>query len=79
MRFFQSIITGAALVAAALAVEINTFPSEVEVGKSYTVTYSPNDDAPTTFLLRQGLNEDLKTLATLTSMYHELSAWKPMI
>jgi len=67
MRFIQSIFAGAALVAAALAVEINEFPSEVQPGKSYVIKYTPGDSAPTSFLLRKGKNEDLKTIATLTT------------
>jgi hypothetical protein len=66
MRFFETIFAGAALVAAALAVEINDCPREVQAGRSYTVTYSPGDDTPTTFLLRKGENADLKTITTLT-------------
>lgn len=65
MRFFQTLFAGVALVAAALAVEINEFPSEVQPGRSYTITYTPGDDTPTTFILRKGKNEDLDTIGTL--------------
>lgn len=67
MRFFETLFAGAALVAAALAVEINDFPASIEPGKTYTITYSPADNTPTTFILRQGKNEDLSTLETLTT------------
>ncbi|KAF2790882.1 hypothetical protein K505DRAFT_74592 [Melanomma pulvis-pyrius CBS 109.77] len=67
MRFFQTLFAGAAVVAAAAALEINNFPKAVEPGKTYTVTYSPVSNTPTTFILRQGANEDLKTVTTLTT------------
>lgn len=66
MRFFETIFAGAALVAAALAVEINEFPSEVQAGRSYRITYTPGDDTPTTFILRKGENADLAIITTLT-------------
>jgi hypothetical protein len=66
MRFIQSIFAGAALVAAAFAVEINEFPSEVQAGRTYRVTYTPGGNTPTTFILRQGANENLDTITTLT-------------
>jgi hypothetical protein len=69
MRFFQTIFAGAAFVAAALAVEINEFPSEVQAGRTYRVTYTPGDDTPTTFILRKGANENLDTITTLTGMF----------
>ncbi|CAO2656626.1 Nn.00g054290.m01.CDS01 [Neocucurbitaria sp. VM-36] len=68
MRFFQTVISGAALIAAAFALEINEFPSGgVVAGQTYTVTYSPKDNTPTTFVLRQGDSGDLKTISTLTT------------
>lgn len=70
MRFTQALFAGAALIASVFAVEINEYPSKVEAGKSYTVTYSPGGDIPTTFILRKGKNEDLETLNTLTSKSH---------
>jgi hypothetical protein len=73
MRFFETLFAGAALVAAALALEINDFPSSIEPGKTYTITYSPADNTPTTFILRQGKNEDLSTVDTLTSMFLSLA------
>lgn len=66
MRFFETLFAGAALVAAALAVEINEFPSEVQAGRSYRITYTPGDNTPTTFILRKGENDDLDTITTLT-------------
>lgn len=67
MRFFETIFAGAALVAAALAVEINEFPREVQAGRSYRITYTPGDDTPTTFILRKGENGNLDTITTLTT------------
>ena len=67
MRFFQMLASSAAFIAAALAVEINEYPTGgVEAGKTYTVTYSPADNTPTTFILRKGLSTDLDTVGTLT-------------
>jgi len=66
MRFFT--ITVAAFAAAVAALEINSFPAEgVVAGQTYTITYSPADDVPTTFILRQGKSTDLDTVGTLTS------------
>ncbi|KAJ4372112.1 hypothetical protein N0V83_003885 [Neocucurbitaria cava] len=68
MRFFETVISGAALIAAVFALEINDFPSSgVVAGQTYTVTYSPKDDTPTTFILRQGDSGNLKTVQTLTT------------
>jgi len=69
MRFTQALFASAALVAGVFAVkpEINDFPAKVEAGKSYTITYSPGGDIPTTFILRKGENDNLDTLTTLTS------------
>ncbi|KAF2187199.1 hypothetical protein K469DRAFT_630149 [Zopfia rhizophila CBS 207.26] len=67
MRFFSTVLAGAAFVAAAFAVEINDFPATAEVGKSYTITYSPANNAPTTFILRKGENDDLTNITTLTT------------
>lgn len=68
MRFFETILSGAALLAAVAALEINQFPADgVTAGESYTITYSPADDTPTTFVLRQGKSTDLDTVDTLTS------------
>lgn len=67
MRFFQTLFAGAALVAAAAALEINEFPKTVEPGKTYNVTYSPKDSTPTTFILRKGDNDNLDDIKTLTT------------
>lgn len=69
MRFFETILSAAAFAAAVAALEINQFPAEgVVAGQTYTITYSPADDTPTTFILRQGKSTDLDTVGTLTSM-----------
>ncbi|KAI4915542.1 hypothetical protein J4E90_003987 [Alternaria incomplexa] len=68
MRFFETILSAAAFAAAVAALEINDFPAEgVVAGQTYTITYSPADDTPTTFILRQGQSTDLDTVATLTT------------
>ncbi|KAF2636390.1 hypothetical protein P280DRAFT_533915 [Massarina eburnea CBS 473.64] len=67
MRFFEVVISGAALIAAALAVEFNELPTSIEPGKTYTLTYSPKDDTPTTLKLRQGEPGNLDTLETITT------------
>jgi len=57
-------------VAAAMAqsLAINTFPSTgVVAGQTYEVTYSPADNIPTTFVLRQGASGNLNTIDTLTT------------
>ncbi|OAL07143.1 hypothetical protein IQ06DRAFT_288907 [Phaeosphaeriaceae sp. SRC1lsM3a] len=64
MRFFEIVVSGAALISSAFAVTIDTYPSSVEAGKTYTITYSPKD-APATFILRKGLSTDLTTIATI--------------
>jgi hypothetical protein len=71
MRFFQMVASSAALIAAALAVEINQYPTGgVVAGQTYTVTYSPADNTPTTFILRKGASTNLDTVGTLTSMFY---------
>jgi hypothetical protein len=70
MRFFQMVASGAAFIAAALALEINQFPAGgVKAGQSYTITYSPASDTPTTFVLRKGVSTNLGTVGTLTSTF----------
>ncbi|CBX95719.1 hypothetical protein LEMA_P028710.1 [Plenodomus lingam JN3] len=67
---FESIFAGAALIAAAIAqnIAINSFPADGVVGgRTYEVTYSPADDVPTTFILRQGPSTNLNTISTLTT------------
>lgn len=68
MRFFEIVVSGAALVSSALAVTIDTYPtSGVEAGKSYTITYSPKD-APATFVLRKGASGNLDTVGTIGTL-----------
>ncbi|KAH7379240.1 hypothetical protein DE146DRAFT_308711 [Phaeosphaeria sp. MPI-PUGE-AT-0046c] len=64
MRFFEIVVSGAALISSAFAVTIDSYPASVEAGKSYTITYSPKDQ-PATFILRKGLSTDLSTIATI--------------
>ncbi|KAF1969150.1 hypothetical protein BU23DRAFT_243536 [Bimuria novae-zelandiae CBS 107.79] len=67
MRFFEVILSGAALISAVLAVEFTSFPQgSVAAGKPITLTYTPKD-AVTTILLKKGPSTDLKTLDTLTT------------
>ncbi|CAI6331510.1 unnamed protein product [Periconia digitata] len=67
MQFFQIVLSGAALISAAFAVEFNDVPSSFEPGKTYTITYSPKDNTPTTIKLRQGDPNNLATLSTITT------------
>ena len=67
MRFFEVVISGAALISAVFAVEFNDVPKSFEAGKTYTITYSPKDNTPTTIKLRQGDPNNLSTLATITT------------
>ena len=67
MRFFHVVLSGAALLAAAWALEFNDVPTKIEPGKTYTITYSPKDNTPTTIKLRKGDSANLDTIATLTS------------
>ncbi|KAH6638168.1 Ser-Thr-rich glycosyl-phosphatidyl-inositol-anchored membrane family-domain-containing protein [Boeremia exigua] len=68
MRFFQMVASSAAFIAAALALEINQYPTGgVRAGQTYTITYSPADNTPTTFILRKGLSTNLGTIGTLTT------------
>ncbi|EUC44231.1 hypothetical protein COCMIDRAFT_37879 [Bipolaris oryzae ATCC 44560] len=68
MRFFQAILSSAAFAALVAALEINDFPAQgVVAGNSYTITYSPADNVPTTFILRQGKSTDLNVIGTLTT------------
>lgn len=73
MRFFEVVLSGAALVSAALAVEFNSWPNSVKAGETVTLTYSPKN-AATTILLRKGPSGDLTTLQTLTSTLPPQSA-----
>jgi hypothetical protein len=78
MRFFEIVVSGAALISSAFAVTIDTYPtSGVEAGKSYTITYSPKDQSAT-FVLRKGLSTDLQTVGTIgTSLLSALVSAKP--
>lgn len=67
MRFFEIAVSGAALLAAAFAIELNEVPSSIVAGETYTITYSPKDDVPTTFVLRKGDPNNLDTVGTLTT------------
>lgn len=62
MRFFT---VAAALLATAFAVELNSVPTSLEAGKTYTITYSPKDNTPTTFILRKGDPDNLDTIGTI--------------
>ncbi|KAF2252987.1 hypothetical protein BU26DRAFT_501256 [Trematosphaeria pertusa] len=66
MRFFDVVLSGAALISAAMAVQFTSFPTSIEPGKTYTLEWTPADDTPTTIKLRQGDPNDLDTIATLT-------------
>lgn len=67
MRFFEIVVSGAALISGVMAqLAINDYPQTgVEAGKTYTITYSPKDQVPTEIILRQGPSNNLNTVATL--------------
>lgn len=65
MRFFEVVLSGAALIAAVWAVELNDVPSALVAGESYTITYSPKDNTPTTFILRKGDPGNLDTIGNI--------------
>lgn len=68
MRFFETVLSGAALFAVALGLTIDTYPSGgVVAGQTYTITYSPKDSTATTFILRQGPSGNLNTIETITT------------
>jgi hypothetical protein len=67
MRFFETVLAGTALVASVLAkVELNSWPSQVKAGQTYTIEYSPKDNTPTTLTLRKGASTDLHDVAVIT-------------
>jgi hypothetical protein len=66
MRFFEVVLSGAALLSTAFAVEFNSWPQALKAGDKITLTYSPKD-AATTIILRKGPSTDLDTLDTLTT------------
>jgi len=67
MRFFQTLFSGAALLAAATALTIDTWPSSVVAGTSYPIKFSPADSQMYTFVLRKGPSGNLATVGTLTT------------
>jgi len=64
MRFFEIVISGAALISSALAVTIDTYPTAVVAGTTYQITYSPKDQ-PATFILRKGASNNLDTVGEI--------------
>ncbi|KAI9889141.1 MAG: hypothetical protein M1814_005732 [Vezdaea aestivalis] len=78
MHFIQTLLVGASAFALASAqLAFTSFPSSVEVGKTYTLTYS-GGSGPVTILLRKGSSNDLRTIATLSSTATGgSSTWSP--
>jgi len=65
MRFFEVVVSGAALLSGAFAATIDTYPTGgVQAGQTYTITYSPKD-VSATFILRRGLSTNLDTVGTI--------------
>ncbi|KAH7076800.1 Ser-Thr-rich glycosyl-phosphatidyl-inositol-anchored membrane family-domain-containing protein [Paraphoma chrysanthemicola] len=65
MRFFEIVVSGAALISSAFAVTIDSYPTAgVVAGQTYQITYSPKD-APATFVLRKGASNNLDTVGTI--------------
>lgn len=67
MHFFKTLFAAALVAVVAAKPEIHNFPSSIEPGKMYEITYSPADDTPTTFVLRKGKNLNLDKVDTLTT------------
>jgi len=67
MRFFQTLFSGAALIAAATALTIDSWPSNVVADTSYPIKFSPADSQSYTFVLRKGPSTNLATVGTLTT------------
>jgi hypothetical protein len=70
MRFFTALFAIATFAIAALAQDIafTSVPPAVNVGQSYTLTWSGGDpNQPVTIILRQGDPGDLTTVSTITS------------
>jgi len=68
MRFFKTLFAAALVAVVAAKPEIHDYPRNVEPGKTYEITYSPADDTPTTFILRQGKDlNNLDKVDTLTT------------
>jgi hypothetical protein len=65
MRFFEVVLSGAALLSAVWAVELNDVPSALVAGQTVTITYSPKDNTPTTFILRKGDPGNLDTIGSI--------------
>jgi len=67
MRFFEIVVSGAALISGVMAqLAINDYPSTgVQAGQTYTITYSPKDNVPTEFILRQGPSNNLNTIGPI--------------
>jgi hypothetical protein len=75
MRFFEIVVSGAALISSAFAATIDTYPtSGVVAGQTYTVTYSPKDQQ-VTFVLRKGLSTNLDTVGTLGMSYPTIESY----
>lgn len=72
MQLFQSLLAGAALVAAAVAqdgrLSFTSFPEDVSVGEPVTVTWAGGiPSEPVTITLRRGVSDNLDDVAVLTS------------
>ena len=73
MHFIKNVVALSLFAVAALAqgnLQFTSTPPTVEVGKSYTITWSGGNTAePVTITLREGSPGDLKTVSTITSKY----------
>lgn len=71
MRFFTALFGIATFAVAVLAqggIQFTSVPPSVNVGQSYTITWSGGDSTqPVTIVLREGNPGDLTTVATITS------------
>jgi len=66
MRFFQTLLSGAAMIAAVVGITIDSYPSGgIAAGATTNITFTAT--GPCTLLLRKGPSNNLVTVATLTT------------
>jgi len=74
MRFFEVVISGAALLSTGFAATIDTWPNAIVAGETYEVTFSPAD-AQATFILRRGLDTNLDTVGPVGTATGGTFSW----
>lgn len=80
MQFLQSLLFGsAALIAlvSAQGVAFTSVPDSVVAGETYTIEYSGDPNVPAEIILRQGDQNDLDTVETITTATGGSFQWTP--